>query len=204
MAWRIEGQYMETCNCTYLCPCIYTHMTAQPTEGDCKVAIAMRIDAGEKDGVKLDGVAFVVMMMSPGPMADGDMTAGVIVDEGATDAQAQAIVEIASGASGGPLAAMAPLVGRFAGMERRPIRFESDGMTRRVTAGDMVDQSCAAVLGGPAAPESPIFLDNTAHPVNAQLALARATNSRFNAFGIVWNDDSGSRNAHFAPFTWSG
>ena len=42
-SWRIDGQYMETCNCSYLCPCITTHLTAKPTEGDCKAAIAMRV-----------------------------------------------------------------------------------------------------------------------------------------------------------------
>lgn len=203
MAWHIKGQYMETCNCTYLCPCIYTHMTARPTEGDCKVAIAMRIDEGEKDGVKLDGIAFVVMMMSPGPMADGDMTAGLIVDDTASDAQVQAIGEIASGANGGPLAAMAPLIGRMAGMERRPITFEIDGMTRRVTAGELVDQSCEGVPG-PAQEGQPIFLDNTAHPANTKLGLARAGHSRFDVFGIQWSDDSGTRNGHFAPFSWAG
>ena len=69
--WRIEGQYMETCNCTYVCPCPTSNLTARPTEGDCKAAIALRIDKGQKDGVKLDGVSFIVVLRSPGPMADG-------------------------------------------------------------------------------------------------------------------------------------
>ena len=203
MTWRIRGEYMETCNCDYLCPCIYTHMAARPTEGDCKVAIAMRIDEGEKDGVALGGVSFIVMMVSPGPMADGDMTVGLIVDEAASEAQVQAVTAIASGESGGPMAAMAPLVGTFAGVERRPIRFEIDGMSRHVTAGDMVDQTCTAVMGG-ANPGEPIYLENTAHPANAKLALARNGHSRFDGFGITWDDASGTRNGHFAPFTWAG
>jgi len=41
--WRIEGQYMETCNCTFICPCIGSNLTARPSEGDCKAAIAMRL-----------------------------------------------------------------------------------------------------------------------------------------------------------------
>ena len=53
--WRIEGQYMETCNCNFLCPCISSNLTARPSEGDCKAAVALRIDKGAKDGVKLDG-----------------------------------------------------------------------------------------------------------------------------------------------------
>ena len=52
--WQISGEYMETCNCAFLCPCITSNLTARPTEGDCKFAVAMRIDKGEKDGVKLN------------------------------------------------------------------------------------------------------------------------------------------------------
>ena len=36
-----------------------------------------------------------------------------------------------------------------------------------------------------------------------RLSLAKATRSRFNAFGIGWDDDSGTRNGHFAPFRWA-
>jgi hypothetical protein len=135
-AWRIEGQYMETCNCNYLCPCAPSNLTAQPTEGDCKAAIAMRIDKGEKDGVKLDGLSFIVVMHSP-------------------------------------------------------------------KAGDLIDQACEGVAGA-ARPNEPLHLDNTAHPVNARLALAKATRSIFNAFGVQWKDTSGTRNGHFAPFAWTG
>ncbi len=49
-----------------------------------------------------------------------------------------------------------------------------------------------------------IALTNTVHPVNERLSLAKATRSRMHAFGIDWEDDSGTRNAHFAPFAWSG
>ena len=79
--WRISGEYMETCNCSFLCPCIGSNLAARPTEGDCKAAIAMRIDEGEKDGVQLGGLAFIVLMHAPGPMGDGNIKVGLIVDE---------------------------------------------------------------------------------------------------------------------------
>jgi hypothetical protein len=200
--WRIEGQYMETCNCTFLCPCIGSNLTARPTEGDCKAAITMRIDKGEKDGVKLDGISFIVFLYSPKAMAEGNMTVGLIVDERASDAQVKAIADIATGTVGGPMAALAPLVGKVAGVEKRPIRFEQNGMKVSVSAGELVDQAIEGVPG-PARPGEPIYLDNTCHPVNSRLALAKATKSKFDAFGIRWNDTSGTRNGHFAPFAWS-
>lgn len=202
-AWRIEGQYMETCNCTYLCPCPSSNLTARPTEGDCKAAIAMRIDKGEKDGVRLDGLSFIVVLHSPGAMAEGNMTVGLIVDQRATDKQTEAIGAIATGAAGGPMAALAPLVGRVAGVEKRPISFEVEGLRYVVKAGELIDQACEGVPG-PARPGEPIYLDNTGHPVNSRLALAKATRSSFHAFGIDWSDSSGTRNGHFAPFAWAG
>jgi len=202
-SWRVEGQYMETCNCTYLCPCISSNLTARPTEGDCKVAIAMKIEKGEKDGVKLDGLSFIVLMHSPKAMGEGNITVGLIIDQRATDKQAEAISAIATGAAGGPMAALGPLVGRVAGVEKRPISFEIDGVKRMVKAGELIDQACEGVPG-PARAGEPIYLDNTCHPVNPRLALAKATRSSIHAFGIHWDDTSETRNGHFAPFAWAG
>lgn len=201
--WQITGQYMETCNCTLLCPCITSNLAAPPTEGDCKAAVTMRIDKGAKDGVTLDGLSFIVMMHSPGAMGEGNITVGLIVDDSASDPQVEAISAIATGSAGGPMAALAPLVGRMAGVERRPIRFEIDGLNRTVRAGELVDQACEG-LPSAVAPGEAIGVDNTAHPANSRLSLAKATRSRFHVFGIDWDDMTGTRNGHFAPFAWSG
>ena len=201
--WQISGEYMETCNCKLLCPCITSNLAAQPSEGDCKAAVTLRIDKGQKDGVKLDGVAFIVMIHSPGAMGAGNMTVGLIIDERASDPQVEAISAIATGAAGGPMAALAPLVGRIAGVERRPISFDANGLNRAVRAGDLVDQACEG-LPSVVAPGHAVGVDNTAHPVNSRLSLAKATRSIFNVFGIQWNDSTGTRNGHFAPFAWSG
>jgi hypothetical protein len=201
--WHIEGQYMETCNCTFICPCIGSNLTAMPTEGDCKAAIALRVDKGEKDGVKLDGLAFVVLMRSPGAMADGNIKVGLIVDDKADEAQTEAIGAIATGAAGGPMAALGPLVTEMAGIETRPVSFETDGMHYAVKAGELIDQSLDGVPSASKAGE-PIYIDNTCHPVSAKLALANAKHSSFHAFGIDWDDASGTRNGHFARFAWTG
>lgn len=201
--WSIRGQYMETCNCTFICPCIGTNLAAVPTEGDCKAAIAMKIDRGEKDGVSLDGLGFIVLLFSPGAMGEGNMTVGLIIDENADEAQTEAIGAIASGGAGGPMAALAPLVSTIAGIEKRPVSFEADGMKITVKAGELIDQTCEGIPSMVAEGE-PIYLDNTAHPANAKLGLAKAVHSSFHAFGIDWDDTTGTRNGHFAPFEWSG
>jgi hypothetical protein len=204
MAWTLQGQYMETCNCAFICPCISSNLAAIPTEGDCKAAIAMRIDKGRKDNVSLDGLSFILLLHSPKAMIEGNFTVGLVIDERATDEQADAIAAIASGAAGGPMAALAPLVGSMAGIEKRSIQFEKDGsLAYSVKAGELVDQRCEGV-GSAANPDEPIYLENVAHPANSKLALAKATRSRMHAFGIDWEDTSGTRNGHFAPFAWAG
>jgi len=54
-------------------------------------------------------------------------------------------------------------------------------------------------LGGEA-----LHIDNVGHPAANRLGMARATYSRFNAFGIQFNTESGNNNGHFAPFQWQG
>ncbi|MBI08684.1 MAG: hypothetical protein CMM55_04095 [Rhodospirillaceae bacterium] len=200
--WKIEGQYVETCNCAFICPCIGSNMAALPTEGDCKAAIAMQIERGNKGGTDLDGLAFIVLLHSPGAMEEGNMKVGLIVDDKANEDQTDAIAAIATGAEGGPMAALAPLVGEVAGIEKRPITFEHDGMKHAVKAGELVEQSLEGVPSVSAEGE-PIYLENTCHPASPKLALANAKNSSFHAFGIDWDDASGTRNGHFAPFSWS-
>jgi hypothetical protein len=201
MAWKISGEYMETCNCTSLCPCITSNLAATPTEGDCKAALAMRVDKGSKDGVSLDGLQFMLLLQSKGPMGAGNMTVGLIVDSDASQEQVDAIKAIASGAAGGPMAMLAPLVGNFAGVERAKVTIAQDGNTWSGRAGEFVDQSCEALLNMDG---QTMAIDNVSHPINSRLALAKATKSEFHAFGIDWDDSTGTRNGHFAPFAWSG
>ena len=69
-------------------------------------------------------------------------------------------------------------------------------------AGELVDQACEG-LESAVRPGEAIVIDNVAHPVNSRVSLAKATRSKFHAFGIDWEDTSGTRNGHFAPFDWA-
>lgn len=200
--WQIKGRYMESCNCEFICPCLTSNLSAKPSEEECKAAIALRIDEGSKDGLDLSGLSFIVVLHAPGPMDQGNIKVGLIVDEAASDDQTTAISEIATGAAGGPMEALGPLVGEVAGMEQRPIEFVEDGMTYTVKAGDMVEQTVEA-LPSVSREGQPVMMTNTCHPVSADLALAKASKSKFNAFGIDWFDSSGTRNGHFSSFEWA-
>ena len=201
--WRVDGDYFESCSCDYLCPCVPSNLAAAPTKGHCLFAMVFHVEKGNFDATKLDGLSFAVVGLTPGVMGAGNGSVGVIVDERADAAQRDALLGIASGQKGGPMAALAPLLPKFLGVEARPIRFQKSGATRSVEIPGVMDQ---AVEGTPSlvAPGETLAIDNGAHPANKRLALAHATKSHVHAFGLDWDDTSGRNNGHFAPFSWQG
>src|SRR3984893_9979228 len=100
--WTMRGEYMESCNCDYLCPCIYTNPQAPVTYDHCTPGLVFRIDAGNHGDIALDGVKFAVLIRSGKVMADGNGVFAGVVDERADEAQRQALVAIVGGQAGGP------------------------------------------------------------------------------------------------------
>ncbi len=135
-------------------------------------------------------------------MAEENWSVGVVVDERATTEQQQALTAIASGRAGGPMGALSGLVGTFLGVDKGPFRFEAEGLRRAVSIPGLLEQAAEGVPGVTSG--EPLFIDNTLHPAGPRLALARATRSRLQAFGLAWSDASGRNNGHFAPFDWRG
>jgi len=200
-AWQIQGQYYENCNCEFVCPCVPGQMMVKPTNGSCTFAMAFQIERGRFGDIPLDGLGFVVVAVTPEEMAKGNWSVGVVVDEQASAEQRDAIAGIASGASGGPMAALAGLVGKSLGVESAPIAFEQDEASWSVNAADKIRIAGRAATGlNPDA--APLQLSNTGHPAADTFTLARAVDSRVAALGVSWADASGRNNAQYAPFAW--
>ncbi len=201
--WRVDGDYFETCNCEYLCPCLPSNLSAAPTQGNCLFAMVFHIDKGNHAGTALDGLSFAVIGKTPGVMGAGNGSVGVIVDDRASAPQKDAIVAIASGQAGGPMAALAPLLPNFLGIETRSIRFTKNGTKRSVEIPGLLEEGVEGVPS-PVKPGEALTLDNGAHPANSRVALARATASHVHAFGFDWDETSGRNSGLFAPFSWQG
>lgn len=199
--WKISGDYFEACNCDSVCPCPTSGLAARPTKGSCDAGLVFHVERGTHGPTTLDGLNFAVLLHTPGPMIAGNWTVGVIVDERATAAQREGLAAIGSGQGGGPMGALGPLVGNFAGVEAKAIRIERDGMRRSVLIPGVLDLAVEGIPG--ASPTEPIYFDNVGHPAASRLALAKASRSHMHAFGINWDDTSGKNNGHFAPFSWS-
>ena len=201
-SWKVSGQYYETCNCDFVCPCVPGQMAVSPTKGSCRFAMAFQIDRGNYGQVSLDGLGFIVLALTPEAMGKGNWSVGVIADDKARAEQRDAIVAIASGAAGGPMAALSGLVGKLLGVESAPIRFDRSGVKWSVKAGDFVDMAAQGAMGINPNETEPLHFDNTGHPAANRFALAHASKSHVHALGLAWDDTSGRNNGQYAPFSW--
>jgi len=201
--WRISGEYMESCNCDYLCPCIYTNPQGEATLDNCTAALVFRIDKGRSGEIALDGLCFALLLRSGRVMADGNWALGCVVDERADDAQRVALSAIVSGEVGGtPGMIRSALVSDFRGVAIKPVEFRMDGTARSVTIPDVLSFEIDGVLPRSGS-DQPMCIDNTSHPAARRLALARAKSYRVEGFGLDLEMIGKGNNGHFAPFSWA-
>jgi len=160
------------------------------------------LERGSCGAASLDGLGFIVLGLTPEAMGKGNWSVGVIADERAGAEQRDAITAIASGSAGGPMSALAGLVGKFLGAESAPIRFERNGVKWAVKASHLVDMAAEGAMGVNPGVAEPLHLDNTGHPANDRLAVCHASKSHVKAPGLAWDDASGKNNGHYAPFAW--
>lgn len=92
--WQIHTVKLSTCSCDYGCPCEFN---AAPTRTPCEGFEASEILEGHFDDIVLDGLRFGATFRWPGPLHEGGGIAQAIVEEGADDAQRDAILKILSG-----------------------------------------------------------------------------------------------------------
>ena len=201
--WAIRGEYMESCNCDYLCPCIYTNPQGPVTYDNCYAVLVFRIDDGDFDGTRLDGCKFAFVLRSGKVMADGNWVFGVIVDEGADASRRAALARLAGGEAGGtPELIRTNLVGDFRGVEYKPIEFHVAGHNRRAAVPGLFTFEVDGVLSRNRSGE-PLYIDNAGHPAGRRLALAQAKELQVHAFGLDLDLAGKGNNGHFAPFSWT-
>jgi hypothetical protein len=201
--WSLRGEYMESCNCDYLCPCIYTNPQGPATHDHCVAVMVFRIDEGRAGATTLDGLKFALVIRSGKVMADGNWIFGAVVDATADAAQRQALGAIAGGDSGGPPGMIRQnLVSDFRGVEYKPIDFAMAGLTRRVAIPDVVSFEIEGVASRNRSGE-PYYIDNVGHPASRRLALARAKETHVHGFGLNLDFVGRGNNGHFAPFSWA-
>jgi len=198
MAWALEGTYFENCNCEWVCPCTVSSLTSPATQDRCQVVLVYHVDRGEVDGVDVGGLSVAVVADTPQMMTDGNWNLGLIVDQGASQQQADALAGVFSGQLGGPMAALAPLVGNILGIERAPIEYRDNGHRHSARIGDAVAIEVEDFV--PQGLPEPTRLQGVFHPSNTTLTVSKPVSSRIAAFGMTFHNEG--RSAFSAPFTW--
>ncbi len=201
--WQISGEYMESCNCDYLCPCIYTNPQGEATHEHCYALMAFRIDRGQCGEINLGGLKFACVIRSGRVMADGGWVFANVVEESADQDQRTALAAIVGGEQGGiPGMIRDNLVSDFRGVQFKPIEFVEDGLKRSVSIPDVFAYEIEGVASRNGNGK-PYYIDNTGHPANTRLALARSSRTRLQGFGLDLDMAGQGNNGHFAPFSWS-
>ena len=198
MSWRIAGSYFETCSCDVVCPCTAS-LSLGATHDYCRVMLVFDVKEGEVDRVDVGGLAVAAVAETPKVMTEGNWRLGVFIDADASDEQAEKLGGVFSGALGGPMEALGPLVGENLGVERASIEVREEGLTHSVKIGDSVDFEVEDVVPFGVESGQPGRMVGIFHPVGSELTIARATRSRIDAFGISYEGKS----AFSHDFAWA-
>ena len=197
MSWKIAGSYFETCSCDVVCPCTAS-LALGASQDYCRVVLVFHVKNGEVEGVDVSGLTVAAVAETPKVMTDGNWRLGVIIDSAASDEQAEKLGGVFSGALGGPMEALGPLVGENLGVERAAIEVHEDGLTHSVKIGDAVDFEVEDVVPFGVESGQPARLVGIFHPAGSELTIARATRSKIDAFGIAYEGKAGFSNSAFA------
>src|SRR5918996_5082612 len=191
MAWKLQGQYFENCSCDVPCPCTIS-LDLGADYDRCQVLLVFHIDSGEVEGVDVSGLTVAAVGDTPKVMSEGNWRLGVLIDDKASDEQADKLGAVFSGQLGGPMEALGPLVGEQLGVERVPMEVSHDGGTHSIKIGDDGEIEVQEIVPFGKENGEPARLVGVFHPAGEDLTIARATKSHVSAFGIDFAFEGGS------------
>jgi hypothetical protein len=196
VSWKLEGSYFETCSCDVVCPCTAS-LSLGATKDRCKVVLVFHLERGEVEGVEVGGLTVAAVTDTPKVMSEGNWRVGTFIDAAASEEQAEKLGAVFSGALGGPMGALASLIGENLGVQRAPIAVRSDGLRHSVRIGD-VDVEVEDVVPFGLERGEPVKLSGIFHPIGSELTVARATHSEIDAFGIQYEAKAAFSSSRFA------
>lgn len=198
--WRIAGEFLVSCNCEVFCPCVLSLGKARPSEGHCYSWFGFRIADGRTGDTPLDGLHLGLLLEVPGPMAQGNWTIGLYLDERASEPAATALTDIFTGRAGGPLGWWSIMIANVLGMRRVPVTFVAEGRGWRFTIPKIVDGAVEPIPG--VAGDGHVRITNSRYWMAPDVVVSTGTKSRIRDWGRNWDLTGGS--AEYGRFDWSG
>jgi hypothetical protein len=197
MSWKLDGSYFESCSCDVICPCTAS-LALGATHDYCRVVLVFNVKNGEVEGTDVSGLTVAAVADTPKVMTDGNWRLGVYIDDKASDDQAEKLGGVFSGALGGPMEALGPLIGENLGVKRASIDVREEGLTHAIKIGDDVDVEIEDVVPFGVESGEPAQLTGIFHPAGSELTVARTTRSQVDAFGISYDGKSGFSRSQFS------
>ena len=145
--WRIEGDYLEACNCDVVCQCLWMEA---PDDNICTVSAAWHIQTGSYGDVDLSGLnAAWLINCEDGNPFDPDATWPLVLllDGEADDDQQAALEDIFLGRAGGIFGAAVDAHAERVEVDTAPFSFERDDGAYSLDIGDVLEVT-AAETGG--------------------------------------------------------
>ena len=158
----------------------------------------MTFAKGAVDGTDIAGCKVVLIADTPKVMTEGNWRVGVFIDDQATDAQFDKLVQVFSGQLGGPMAGLAPLIGEMLGVERAAIEVDEDGLRHRVRVGGTIDFEIEDIVPFGVETGEPVRFSGMFHPVGSEPDDGRGEASKINAFGIQYEGKTGLSKSGFS------
>ena len=198
--WAIKGELFLNCSCELFCPCVVSLGAHPPTEGHCHAWMAIAIDAGNFEGEDLSGLNVGLLVDIPGRMGEGNWRVGAYVDERASEAAYNGLLQIFSGAAGGTTGLFTMLVSEIIGAERAPVEIIRDGKKRAIKIGRKISGEIEMIDG--AQPDHPVMISNSKYWMGPDIIAAMGVKSKVRDYGRVW--DFGGKSAEICPIDWKG
>jgi hypothetical protein len=180
-----------------VCPCTAS-LALGATKDRCKVTLVFNVKQGDVEGTDVSGLTVAAVADTPKVMTDGNWRIGMFIDAAASDAQAEKLGAVFSGALGGPMAGLGPLIGENLGVQRAPIEVSEHGLRHSIRIGDAVDFEIEDVVSFGNEGGTPARLVGIFHPAGPELTIARATRSNIDAFGVQYEGKAAFSKSDFS------
>jgi hypothetical protein len=195
MGYKISGTMVTACECTgALCPCNVDEVP-NTSNNECQGVIALGVKSGTLDDLDLSGADAALLYTIPGKPSGGGWRIGLIVDESASDEQAQALERIFSGKEGGMWGEFSGLFGGWLGMERAAVSV-SDGES---PSGSVAGIGEVGVEPFKDADGNPTRVKNAIFGMGPEFTIGQASGS-IDGLGIKFDASYGDTH----EFDWAG
>ena len=199
--WSMKGSIFAGCSCDWGCPC---NFDVPPTNGRCNGGYVWHVDEGRYGDVPLADVKFTWLCMAPGPLHEGNVTTTIIIDEGASEPQREAIRTLFEGNGAGlPFDILAAVTGSTETVVA-PIETKIDGINTeaRIGGGELYELALARIKNPVTGDDEELYLDKPTGFTSRRAELGMTTRLKAKV-GLIDYEHSGMY-GEYSRFEYAG